>query len=47
MSKKESNPYPPEGAVKPPPPPPPPSKRVIDEDIHIIKAIKRFLNANI
>jgi len=28
MGKKESNPGPPEGAIKPPPPPSPPPKRM-------------------
>jgi len=33
MSKKESNPSVPKGAIKPPPPPAPPPKRVIDENV--------------
>jgi len=39
--KKQSNPYPPKDAVKPGPPPPPP-KRIIDEDVHLVRAIKGF-----
>ena len=31
LGKKEANPGPPEGALKPPPPPAPPNKRVIIE----------------
>ena len=44
MGKKESNPRPEDvGAIKPPPPPAPPKKRIIDEDLHPIKMIKRVL----
>lgn len=33
MSKKATNPGPPEGSMRPPPPPAPPPKRIISEDI--------------
>ena len=42
MSKKQSNPMPPKGIKRPLPPPSPPPKRYIDEDIHLIRDLKKL-----
>ena len=43
MSKKESNPIPPNVTKPPPPPPPPPSKRIISEDVQIPKILRKLI----